>query len=929
MKQFLTFFVLLFGYMLCGAQTTRVQVGDLYYNLSGATASVTTSDVVPAGRWDDGRGPSKYTKETYIIPSYITYEGLEYEVVAIDDWAFSGFRQDAYGYATVSKATGSTAREIILPPTIKRIGESAFANCTNLIKMIIPENVESIYSGYHEYDNSFYNTPLLRELVYLSESAPSGWYATSRTLVPNLNKYDKPSASIKDAVILPIISIDKASFIYSGASPVLTLSNNLHDHNLEYKVPSVKEKNVGTYDMTIDAKISNEYVSYNSFISVNYEIKPAEIVVSVADVSRVYGNPNPDFVINYDGLVNNETQEVFETLAVATTSAKQTSNVGQYPINLKGAKAHNYVFNYTNGELTITKADLKLSVNDATKTYGDHNPNFTLSYYGLKNNEETPAWNEFPSISTTAEQHSDVGTYTISANGGDAQNYTITEYNSGVLTIEKANQTLIWNQSLNALVNSRVTLNAISSTGLTVSYEISQNDIARLFNNEGEWYLDCFGDGIAYIRAIQNGDKNHNAATITRALVVIDAGFSPQISLHVENAGTLSSLVSENKKYQIKNLRLTGYLDGHDIRLLREMAGSDFEGHLTPGVLETLDISDCNIIPGGAYYDNGWAITSFATIGSYMFYNCKALVNLFLPNNTKTIEPYAFRNCERLSVIAIPDNVSSIGHQAFENCISTRVIPLPNQLTYIGDMAFMGCNGLSELTLPAGVSHLGDGIVKDCQNIELINVASGNTNFASKDGVLYTSTFDKLLVFPVKYANADYMVSESTTKIEPFAFVNAKNLKNLTLPEAMTSIGKDAFIGCVNLATLKVHAITPPICENECFDNISKTQCELQVPQDCYSNYWIAPVWSDFNKIIETDLAGIGEVEFEQQQVSIDGRNIKITGVGKNHNIRIFQTDGTLLYQYISEGNDVRYRPSASGIYIIAIDNQTYKIAIR
>lgn len=109
MKQILTFLVLLFGYMLCGAQTTRVQVGDLYYNLSGATASVTTSDVVPR----DCRTlcPSKYIKETYVIPSSISYNGLEYEVVAIDDWAFAGFRNDNYANPTVQGAIGSTARK--------------------------------------------------------------------------------------------------------------------------------------------------------------------------------------------------------------------------------------------------------------------------------------------------------------------------------------------------------------------------------------------------------------------------------------------------------------------------------------------------------------------------------------------------------------------------------------------------------------------------------------------------------------------------------------------------------------------------------------------------------------------------------------------------------------------------------------------------
>lgn len=224
---------------------------------------------------------------------------------------------------------------------------------------------------------------------------------------------------------------------------------------------------------------------------------------------------------------------------------------------------------------------------------------------------------------------------------------------------------------------------------------------------------------------------------------------------------------------------------------------------------------------------------------------------------------------------------------------------------------------------------MGDGIVKNCQNIERINVEPKNTNFASKDGVLYTSTLDELLIYSVAHDGETYQVLESASKIAPFAFVNAKKLKHLTLPEVMASIGEDAFIGCVNLSTLQVRAITPPICDNDCFESVSKTRCELQVPQGCYSYYWVAPVWSDFNKIVETPITGMTELESEQARLRVDGSTIIINGVNRGHYIRIFQTDGTLLYQYISDGNDVRYRASSNGVYIVVLDNQSHKIAIK
>lgn len=358
------------------------------------------------------------------------------------------------------------------------------------------------------------------------------------------------------------------------------------------------------------------------------------------------------------------------------------------------------------------------------------------------------------------------------------------------------------------------------------------------------------------------------------------------------------------------------------------MAGSDSYGKATPGVLETLDISKCTIVSGGRNYYNSYK-TSDCKVGDYMFYNCKGLTILILPDNSSAIENGALADCERLSVIAIPNDVVSFGQQAFKNCISLLRIPMPNRLTSIGDLAFMGCNGITEITIPISVSSLGDCIVKDCLNIERINVESGNIAFASKDGVLYTSSLEELLIYPVAHVGENYEVLESAIRIAPFAFINAKKLRKLTLSETVTSIGEDAFIGCVNLSTLQVRAITPPICDNDCFESVSKTRCELQVPKGSYSYYWVAPVWSDFNKIIETNFGGIEKVEFEQQLVNVEGCNINIKGVGKGRKIRIFQADGSLLYQNISDGNDVQYQPIANGIYIVAIDNQTYKIAVR
>ena len=621
-----------------------------------------------------------------------------------------------------------------------------------------------------------------------------------------------------------------------------------------------KTSNCGEYSISIlSGELRNYYI--NNIQSGTLTVTKAPLVLSVNDKSRLYYEDNPTFDFSLTGLRNGDVKSCLSATPKYECQANKSSDVGNYTVVAFGAEAKNYSIEYRSGILSILPRQLQASVDNYTKVYGTDNPLFEVTYNGFVNNENKSVLTSQVIANCSAERNSDVGTYPIILSDGDAINYVISKYNNGELSIEKADQTLIWNQDLsNIPLYSQIALEATSSSGLPITYEMSPNNVATLYDNNGTWYLDCYGSGTVNIRAIQNGDKNHNAAAmLSKTLVVIGSGgdsSNPQIYLNIETAGTLPTLIAENRKYQIKNLRLSGNLNGTDINFLREMAGSDSCGKTTPGVLEILDISKCTIVSGGRSYYNSYR-TSDYKVSDYMFYNCKVLTNLILPDNSKTIDNCAFADCKRLSVIAIPNSVVYFGKQAFNNCISLLRISMPNQLTSIGDMAFYNCNGITEISIPTSVSYLGDGIVSGCQNIQRINVESGNKNFAGKDGVLYTSALDELLIYPVAHDGETYQVLETASRIAPFAFVNAKKLKHLTLPEKMTSIGEDAFLGCVNLSTLQVRAITPPVCDNDCFESVSKTRCELQVPQGCYSYYWVAPVWSEFNKIVETSITGM------------------------------------------------------------------------
>lgn len=156
------------------------------------------------------------------------------------------------------------------------------------------------------------------------------------------------------------------------------------------------------------------------------------------------------------------------------------------------------------------------------------------------------------------------------------------------------------------------------------------------------------------------------------------------IHLHIEMAGSLSSMIAASKKYQITNLTLTGTINEADIRFLKEMAGCRTEGKLAK-----LDITKCEIVDA-LYRPNN-------IIASNMFSYCEALETILLPQKVTEIGASAFSECTNLSSITIPNSVLSIGFNCFFNCISLQNIILPNSLNTISESAFSDCTQLQEI----------------------------------------------------------------------------------------------------------------------------------------------------------------------------------------------------------------------------------------
>ncbi|MEI8273990.1 MAG: MBG domain-containing protein, partial [Paludibacter sp.] len=239
---------------------------------------------------------------------------------------------------------------------------------------------------------------------------------------------------------------DNKTRVYGDANPAFTVSySGFVNADTKYELAAqptasttaTATSNVGDYSVTLSAITDANYslVYRNGTMS----ITQAPLMVTAQAASKIYGDANPTFALNYSGFKNNETSAVLTSLPGASTVAKTMSNVGTYDITASGGSAANYILNFTNGQLTINKATLKVYAADASRVYGESNPIFGLIITGYKGSDDISVVSTFPTASCSAIATSPVGTYNITYSGATADNYQFDYATTvGKLTVTKA-----------------------------------------------------------------------------------------------------------------------------------------------------------------------------------------------------------------------------------------------------------------------------------------------------------------------------------------------------------------------------------------------------------------------------------------------------------------------------------------------------------
>ena len=130
-------------------------------------------------------------------------------------------------------------------------------------------------------------------------------------------------------------------------------------------------------------------------------------------------------------------------------------------------------------------------------------------------------------------------------------------------------------------------------------------------------------------------------------------------------------------------------------------------------------------IPEGMFYDCR-SLTDITipetveVIGQNAFNYCSALTSITIPKNVEVLSKNTFRYCTSLSEITIPENAKVIEGYAFESCTALKTVYVNSkENTYCNYYAFSGCKNLEQVVFTSSARAI---------SVDILNSANANSN---------------------------------------------------------------------------------------------------------------------------------------------------------------------------------------------------------
>ncbi|PCE25317.1 hypothetical protein BWP39_12385 [Paraburkholderia acidicola] len=389
--------------------------------------------------------------------------------------------------------------------------------------------------------NAFSGAPTLGSAGTLSSANVGGYQINiAQGTVSALNGYALVFLSSGQLTVTPrpiTLTGDQLSKIYGNTDPNLTYQitsgNLVGTDTLSGAAARLAGQNVGNYATSQGTLANSNYAI--TFVNGNLQITPRPITLTGDQLSKIYGNTDPNLTYQITGgnLVGTDT--------LSGAAARQTGeNVGNYAINQGTVANSNYAITFVNGQLQITPRPITLTGDQLSKIYGNTDPNLTYQITG-----GNLVGTDTLSGAVTRQTGENVGNYAINQGTVANSNYAITFVN-GQLQITQRPITLTGDQLSKIYGNTDPNLTYQITNGNLVGTDTLSGAAGRLAGENVGNYATSQGT-IAngnYAITFVNGQLQITARPITLTgdqLSKIYGNTDPNLTYHVTSGNLVGT----------------------------------------------------------------------------------------------------------------------------------------------------------------------------------------------------------------------------------------------------------------------------------------------------------------------------------------------------------------------------------------------------
>ena len=315
------------------------------------------------------------------IPSFVKNEGISYNVIGLGGGAL--VRAENVTSLKLNEGLEYTSsqsmrwcgglHEIVIPNTVKVLGEAAMTDCHNVKTVVLGSGLERLKSlAFWAVSYRLETIVSLNPIPAICDSPKCTFESLPEDVtlyVPLGSKSDYETAPGWDYFAGHIVEMDMSP----ATVKVKDSSREYGDDNPTFEIetegaaligePEIicsadKNSKVGTYEIEINkGTIKNYYVT---FVPGTLTVTKAPLVVTADNYTITQGDKLPEFTASYSGFKNGENVSVLTKQPVFSCDANEASAPGKYPITVYDVEADNYeVKSYIAGTLTVLKRELK------------------------------------------------------------------------------------------------------------------------------------------------------------------------------------------------------------------------------------------------------------------------------------------------------------------------------------------------------------------------------------------------------------------------------------------------------------------------------------------------------------------------------------------------------------------------------------------